>query len=244
MTPSDNSPSDEDNSHNSMHYLTSSQSQDSYNNPELPMLALLSVPPAVPPPHAPITDHSAIIEELQKENKKLKKDLKKEAEKYKAMIKEQSLKIENLKADKDKYKRKIQNLEGEISVLQAKDDSLVKLQQEIASLPSKIEKVIMQEKEPLDARPGLSRRTRSLGNGALQLRSLSANSTSLTSINEVATEDLKSKLMKKDKVLNSKLDELAEMCRKPSRLGRKWHSDAKLPVDHHREDNYILFSQT
>ena len=209
---------------------------------------LAPIPPAVLPPHAPITDHSAIIEELQKENKKLKKALKKEEEKYNAVVKVQSLKIEDLKADKDKYTRKIQSLEAEISALQAKDDSLVKLQREMASLPLKIQRLIMQEKEPLEksiqGSSSRARRTRSLNNGAMRLRSLPTNSTSLTCINEV--EGLKSKLMKKEKVFNSKLDELVEMCREPSGLNRRCYSEAKLPIDrHHREDNYYsLYSHS
>ena len=234
---SDGSPSDEDSYRNSMHY-SSSQSQDSYNNPEPPML-----PPAVPPPHVTITDHSAIIEELQKENKKLKKNLKKEAEeleKYKAKVKEQSLCIEDLKADKEKYKSKIQTLEVEISVLQAEaneDDSLMELEREVASLQLKIQRVMQEKESYKKTMQGSSRRTRSLGYGAS--RPFATNSASLTSINEI--EELRGEFKKKDKVFKSKLGELTQMCGKSSRLNKRWHSEARLSVhQHHKEDDYLF----
>ena len=245
VTLSDGSPSDEDSYRHSMHY-SSSQSQDSYSNPEPPMLP--PVPPAFSPPQAPITDHSEIIEELQKENKKLKKDLKKETEeleKYKAKVKEQSLCIEDLKAAKEKYKSKIQTLEVEILALQAEtdeDDSLMELEKEVVSLQLKIQRVMQEKESYKKTMQGSSRRTRSLGYGTS--RPSFANSTSLTSINEI--EELRSEFKKKDKVFKSKLGELTQMCGKSSRLNRRWHSDVRLSVDqHHREDDYLfLQSQT
>ena len=256
--------SDEDNNRNSMYDSTSSQ--DSYNPPELP--------PSQPPPSStglaqPNTTDQHVIEELQKENKKLKNNLSKKAEqleKYKATVKEQSLRIEDLKADKEKYKSKMQALEVKHLTLQVETNERDSLREELEHQVEELEhqvrvlqlqiKKVTQEKEYLKKSSTYghssyyqSRRTQSL-NYRTPESSLFTSSTSLSSIHETKIEELKSAVNKNDEALHSKLGELAEMSegvREPSRLNRKWHSDIKLVQHryHYKENNFpFLLSQT
>ena len=249
--------SDEDNNRNSMYDSTSSQ--DSYNPPELPPS---QPPPSSTGPAQPNTTDQHVIEELQKENKELKNNLSKKAEqleKYKAKVKEQSLRIEDLKADKEKYKSKMQALEVTLQVETNERDSLREelehLEHQVRVLQLQIKKVT-QEKEYLKKSSTYgrssyyqSRRTQSL-NYRTPESSLFTSSTSLSSIHETKIEELKSAVNKNGEALHSKLGELAEMSegvREPSRLNRKWHSDIKLIQHryHHTENSFpSLLSQT
>ena len=247
--------SDEDNNRNSIYDSTSSQ--DSYNPPELP--------PSQPPPQStgpaqPNTTDQHVIEELQKENKELKNNLKKKAEqleKHKAIVKEQSLWIEELKADKEKYKSKKQTLEVENLNLQVEmneqDSHIDELEHQVRLLQLEIKKAT-QEKEFLKRSSTYgpssnykSRRTHSLSYRTSE-SSMFTSCTSLSSIHEIKIEELKSEVSKNDEVLHSKLGELAEMCegvREPSGLNRKWQSDIKLVQHRYRDNDFpFLHSQT
>ena len=225
--------------------LTSS-SQDSYNPAEQP---------------SSIEDRNRI--------KQLSSDLKSKSdkvEKQRAIIKEQSLYIEELKSQKDISNKKHQALKIKNMELQlTTSDEITKYKSKIAELNDEIRflhqkvKKIMREKESLkriaEESPTLMLPTREPRSSTSSSRSQRFHSLStidsfisgsLTSINEM--EELRSEMSKKDAVIHNKLDQIVQMCeglQQPlsSQLRRKWQSDIRL-VHHNNNDSSFVHSQT